>query len=265
MKKSTVLCMSEAAAMLALAFVLSFIKVIDLPFGGAITACSMLPIALFAYRRGIKWGLLASFVYSLLQLVMGLNNLQYATSWVAAVAIIMLDYVVAFAVLGFAGMFKGKIENQPMEATFGVLIVCLGRYICHVISGCTVWAGVSIPTGDGLLYSLVYNASYMVPETIITLIAAWYVCSLIDFRNEKITGYKHDESVAKTTANSIATAVFCGAIAFDVLYLFRKIETEESFDITGIKNINPWLFFGVLLGGLLLTVVVHLIARSRKK
>ncbi|MBQ8911953.1 MAG: energy-coupled thiamine transporter ThiT, partial [Clostridia bacterium] len=55
------------------------------------------------------------------------------------------------------------------------------RYICHVISGCTVWAGMSIPTGGAFVYSLIYNATYMLPETIILILVSYYLGTSLDF------------------------------------------------------------------------------------
>ena len=146
-----VVCMVECAILIAIATVLSMIKFVDLPYGGSITAASMLPIILISYRRGLGWGMGSALVYAVIQQLFGLKNLSYATSWQATVAIIMLDYIVAFAVLGLAGMFRKKIKNQTTGLLIGALIVCVLRYFCHVLSGATVWAGISIPTTAAML------------------------------------------------------------------------------------------------------------------
>ena len=99
-KTKTSTTIVECAILIAMAFALSFIKIIYMPYGGSVTAASMVPIIVAGYRHGLKWGLLTGFTYSILQLLMGLANVSYATSWVAAVAIILLDYVGAFTVLG---------------------------------------------------------------------------------------------------------------------------------------------------------------------
>lgn len=185
MKKST-MRLTESAVMLAAAFVLSILPVIQLPFGGSVTLCSMVPIILLAYRHGTLWGLLVGFAGSLLQLLTGLNNLSYATSAAAVVAIIMLDYIVAFTALGLGGLFRNTRLPQPVGVVLGSLIACVVRYTCHVISGCTVWAGVSIPDTQGLLYSLSYNATYMLPETIVTLIAAGLIASVFKLTDKTV-------------------------------------------------------------------------------
>ena len=115
--------------MLAFAVVLSILKLVDLPYGGSITICSMLPIALIAYRYGTRWGLLTAFAFSLIQMLDGVKNLQYATSFGALVAIMLLDYILAFLVLGLCGIFRGKIRSQS-----GALTPALFWPACCVIS-----------------------------------------------------------------------------------------------------------------------------------
>ena len=95
MNQSKIVRLSESGIMLAFAVVLSILKLVDLPYGGSITICSMLPIALIAYRYGTRWGLLTAFAFSLIQMLDGMKNLQYATSFGALMAIMLLDYIVA--------------------------------------------------------------------------------------------------------------------------------------------------------------------------
>ena len=121
--------------MIAAAAVLSFIKIVDLPFGGSVTLFSMLPIAVIAFRYGVPWGLLAGLVNAVIQMLFGMKNLSYATSPAAAVAIIMLDYIVAFVVLGLAGIFRNVIKNKGAALAAGTLLACVLRYICHVQTG----------------------------------------------------------------------------------------------------------------------------------
>ena len=239
-KTKTSTTIVECAILIAMAFALSFIKIIDMPYGGSVTAASMVPIIVAGYRHGLKWGLLTGFTYSILQLLMGLANVSYATSWVAAVAIILLDYVGAFTVLGLVGIFK-KNKNQTPVLVIGAAVVCVLRYICHVITGCTVWAGVSIPTADGMAYSLVYNAAYMIPETVVTV----YVIALI----------------------SNAALVFGIAVLIDFLYLFQQIQTEEGFDITLIVNSNWGLVAIITVVGVVVGAIVYFGTKivSRKK
>lgn len=103
-RKKTILRLCESAIMIALATVLSMIKFANLPFGGSVTLCSMLPLVLIAYRYKWKWGVLTGVVYGLVQMVLGANNLSYGTSALAVILIILFDYLVAFGAIGFAGV-----------------------------------------------------------------------------------------------------------------------------------------------------------------
>ena len=87
--KNRVLMLTESAAMIAFATVLSIVKIVDMPYGGSVTACSMLPLLIIAYRYGTKWGLLTSFTYGVIQMFLGMDNLTYATSFWAAGAYIL--------------------------------------------------------------------------------------------------------------------------------------------------------------------------------
>ncbi len=265
MKKNNLLALLEGAVMIALAMILSVITIIKMPFGGGITAASMIPIILLSYRRKVKWGVIVAFVYGTLQLLLGMENLQYATSFAAACAIIFLDYIIAFSVLGLAGMFRDKLSLQSGELLCGTAIVCILRYICHVIAGCTVWAGVSVPTSDGLVYSLVYNAAYMIPETLITLAGIWYLSRMIDFRAEKLGAYEGEKgNRVAAVLGSIGVLSLLSGIVFAALYCFQSMQTEEGFDITGIQNINVTLLIGVLCISVLLWGIFCLIARKTK-
>ena len=157
----------EGAIFVALAFVLSFVKLYELPNGGSLTP-AMFPILLYAIRFGLGRGLAAGFVFGLLQLIF---DGAYAWGWQSMV----LDYLLAFTPLGLAGLFKGKAWGIFP----GTVIGCLGRYIVHYISGVTIYR-ITMPTevpgfgvyDDAALYSLVYNGSYMIPNTVLALLLA---------------------------------------------------------------------------------------------
>ena len=123
--RTRMLC--EGAIMVALAQILSYIKIMELPNGGSLTP-AMFPILLFAVRWGLKDGLLAGFVFGLLQLIF---DGAYAWGWQS----MLLDYLVAFPPLGLAGLFKGK----KWGIFAGTVLGCLGRFIVHFISGITIY------------------------------------------------------------------------------------------------------------------------------
>ena len=195
--------------MIALASALSFFPILKMPYGGSVTFASMLPIILIAYRNGIGWGLGSGFAFAFIQQMLGLDNLSYVSTWQSVLAVIILDYALAFVVLGLGGIFRGKLKNQSVEMVLGTVFVCAIRYLCHVISGATVWAGISIPTKAALIYSIGYNATYMIPEVIVTAVVAYYVASMIDFRKEKIGMISASNEKIKLPTGPSDRAVCC--------------------------------------------------------
>ena len=163
----------ESAVMLALTVILSYLK-IPWALGGSITVCSMLPLVFVAQRHGTKWGLFIAFIYSVIKLLLGIDNVQYATSFLMAVGIILLDYTLAFSSVGLSAVFNGVIRNRRASICAGI---CLGlglRLFFHFLSGWMIWDALW-PNELGYAsawYSLVYNGSYMLPEIAITIAAA---------------------------------------------------------------------------------------------
>lgn len=162
--------MVECALMIALGTVLSNIKIYTMPNGGSITLFSMLPFILVSFRHGVKWGLFTGFVNSLLQMLLGFWA-PPTPGLLPLVGMILLDYVLAFMVLGLACVFAKPFKNRLVGVTVGTVAVCFGRFLCSFLSGVLIWGNLS----DGLpawTYSLGYNASYMLPETVLTAVAA---------------------------------------------------------------------------------------------
>lgn len=168
--------MVETALLVAVATVLSMLK-IDMPMGGGLTICSMLPIILLSHRYGWKWGLVSSTVYSLLQLVLGLDNVSYATNAIMAIGIILLDYVIAYMVIGLSGITEKFLGKTRSAVIVGIIATFTLRFICHVITGAWIW-DVLWPNDYGMssiVYSLAYNGWYMAAETVITIAVAMIV------------------------------------------------------------------------------------------
>ena len=207
--------LTTSAVMLALAAILAMvcalIPFLNLPFGGGFTVASMLPIVIVSYMYGIKWGLFTSAVYSLIQIVMDLYLGKGSTiialfmpngdefmGYGAAVAILIIDYLVAYSVLGFGGIFRNKIKNRALALSLGVVFALSLRYLAHIVSGFIfygAWAewffsqenfysigGWVLNSFSGkwlaLAYSVFYNGLYMIPEIIITAVAAVGVSKL---------------------------------------------------------------------------------------
>lgn len=266
-QRRTTLMLTESAVMIALAFILSFLKVVDMPYGGSVTAFSMLPIIIIAYRYSTGWGLAAGFAFSLLQMLMGLSSLSYATSAAAAVAIILLDYIVAFTVMGLGGVFRRVIKDQGSAMAVGALLACVLRYICHVVSGCTVWAGVSIPTSDGLIYSMGYNATYMIPETLMTIVGAYYVGSLFTITEAKIV--RRPASGNKNAFSVIAALPVVLAVVVSAAFIFGMMQNPDdgSFDISAISGygINSWVPVIVsMIMGVVISIAVAVYGKVKR-
>ena len=167
----------ESAVMIAIGTVLSMFP-FSAPwaFGGGVTICSMLPLVIIAHRYGTKWGLFTAFVYSVLQLILGVSNVQFAAGYgfVLAVGVLLLDYILAFTVIGLSACFNGVIKNHLVSIVVGIVFTFALRFVCHFLSGWIIW-GVITPNEMGLvapLYSLIYNGGYTLPETIITALVA---------------------------------------------------------------------------------------------
>ena len=173
MRNTKIRLLAEAAVMLALAIALSYIKIWDMPMGGSVTLLSMLPIILIAVKNGTGWGVGPAFVFSLFQLLQGVmsgNVFPYCRTLAIVILCVAFDYIVPFTVLGFAAVGKKKFGMAGVYV--GIVAVCFIRFLCHYITGVFIW-GQWAPEGMAkALYSLLYNGQYMLPETILTLVAA---------------------------------------------------------------------------------------------
>lgn len=171
-KDNPTLTLVHGALCIALAFVLSYFKLFSMPLGGSITLASMLPMMVYANRYGVKKGLLAGLVYGLLQYIQG----GYFVHWIQ----FLLDYPIAFALIGLAGLTRGD-----KNLVFSVLIGGTGRFLCHLISGILVFGeyvmiGADAAVGIGLgtmlsanfVASFVYNAPFMYADIAICAIIA---------------------------------------------------------------------------------------------
>ncbi len=166
--KSNLKKLAVSSIFIALSTILSeLIPSISLPFGGSVTILSMVPVCLIGILFGVKWGVCANLVYGIIQMFFGFGNFSYATGLFAVLAIALFDYIVAYGVLGLSGIFKNVIKNRVLAAVLGVILCCLLRFVCHFITGVTVWREI-VSTWGAIWYSITYNATYMLPEIITT-------------------------------------------------------------------------------------------------
>ena len=183
MEKNYLRKICECGILVAMAFALSLIKIPQI-FGGAVTAASMVPLVVASYRNGTLWGLGSAFVFSVIKLVMGFENFSYVTGIASILAVLFFDYLLAYTAVGIAGIFKpSRFDSRgtlTLKASLGAFIGMLLRYACHVVSGAVVWYDLtkvweaSDPTNivfryGKWAYSAVYNGTYMLPETVITV------------------------------------------------------------------------------------------------
>ncbi len=184
MKKVRILV--ESAVMIALATILSVFCVYKLPFGGSVTLLSQLPIILISYRHGIKHGLIAGVVMGVLQMLLGAQNFSYVTGIAAMIILAFSDYLAAFGSLGLGGIFRKRFDRPVLELALGSVAVSLMRYLCHIISGVTIWSGYAPENQTVLYYSVTYNGLYMLPELIITAAGAAAIGSAFDLLSPEI-------------------------------------------------------------------------------
>lgn len=199
--KETTRKLTESGILIALATILTFIKIFQLPFGGEITLLSMLPIVLNGYRNGLMWGIGSGFVYSFIQILTGMSTVRSFflpesgfTIWIALL-VLLLDYILAYTALGLGGLFCGKYKNSALGLGLATLVALFARYLCHFVSGFLfygAWAewffgqenfykigGWILENFSGTslsaVYSLFYNGLYMIPEIVITTIVAFII------------------------------------------------------------------------------------------
>ncbi len=261
--------------MIAFSAVLSVLKLVDMPYGGSVTFASMLPVAIIAYRHGLKWGIGAGVVYAAVQQVLGLENFAYlpVPTWQAITALFLLDYLLAFAVIGFAGVFRGKIgknASQAKELALGIALVSVLRYILHTVAGFTVWAGLLIPDAAALIYSVGYNATYMIPETIVNVCVAFYIGSVMDFRRSTpVPMAKRGDDFARFGMKVGALTLIVGGTIADTCLIFAHMQDPETgaFTFSQLGNVS-WLAVTIIsavcivAAGVLLAVAG---VKSRKK
>ena len=219
MKKINTRRLTESAMMIALSTVISFVCSLipvvpfNFPFGGGITVAGMLPVILIGYLYGTRWGLLTAFSYSLIQMLLGHSTVsalflpieEGGMPIFSALLICAIDYIFAYTVLGLGGLFK-KYTKPGKALLFGTLLATGARYICHIVSG-TIFYGAWAQwffeqpgiydligqrvletfhgAGLSVIYSVVYNGCYMIPEMILTSVCALLVLRIPAIRKRE--------------------------------------------------------------------------------
>lgn len=155
---------ANAALCLALAFVLSYIKLFDLPQGGAVTAASLLPIVAFAYSYGLAPGLVVGVAYGLLQMIQD--------PWIVTPVQAILDYPLAFACIALAAVARRLPDSWGWLA--GMALAAVGRFVCHTFTGVVFFAEYAEGTGmTPFVYSVSYNSFVFVDMAICAVVMAF--------------------------------------------------------------------------------------------
>lgn len=156
--------LAQAAMCIALSYILSCFRLFRFEFGGSITLFSMLPVILCALAQGPARGLVIGCAYGLLQLIQDF--------YISHPMQLLLDYPLAFAMLGLAGLAKYLPLPQRAKLPAAVLIAACGRFAMHLISGAVFFGSYAAPGQSALAYSFIYNIGYMGPDAALCLIAA---------------------------------------------------------------------------------------------
>lgn len=164
MEHSKTRMIAEAGVAIAIAQVLSFITLFHMPQGGSIKAASMVPLMIFAYRWGGTRGIWAGIVYGILHFLLGFKSSIHYLS-------IILDYLVAYGVIGVYGYFK---DNMTGLVSGSIVAIAL-RWFASVISGAVVFASYAPQGQNPWIYSMIYNASYMVPDGILNIVVLLFI------------------------------------------------------------------------------------------
>ena len=204
-QKEQIKVIAEVAVFVGVAVVLDLVFGIIssgvFPWGGSISP-AMLPIFIIAYRRGVKTGLFAGFIFGFIQVIMAgmISSSVIAAipeggiieqNWIKLILVYLLDYIIPFTFLGIAGIFSQPLKNIR-SFIYGILLASFIRYIAHGLSGVVVWASYTEWFNDEFgtnvspfVYSfLIYNLSYMLASTIFC-IAVGYIM----FKRDLLTMY----------------------------------------------------------------------------
>ncbi len=267
MKQSRTRILTECSIMIALASVLSVLKLVDMPYGGSVTPAAMLPILLFAYRHGLGWGMGCATLYGVVQSLLGMENFSYVSGPISLITLFLLDYFVAYAAVGIGGLFRRIEKHQSFALLWGAVLVSLLRYTCHVISGFTVWNEMQVPSAAAITYSLSYNLTYMLPECIILSAAALYVGGNLDLSRPvptRMTSEKIDAQAALLRALGGLSALLSVVWAVREMAPFWQAESGEFF-LLGLAAVNWGLLLGVSLPLVAVALLLFILAHMRGK
>lgn len=164
-KKLNTKTIAYASMSIAASYILSFLKVSPVQYGGSITLCSMVPIAIFAYCFGFFPSLLVGLIYGLLQFLQNPYIFNYLT--------LILDFILAFSSIIAMPIIKKIVKNEKLSPILGIAGVYVLRFLFHFMSGIIyfenggIWA--NLPADNAFIYSFLYQIVYLLPDLIVAL------------------------------------------------------------------------------------------------
>lgn len=176
MKKNNTLMIVEAGIMIAMFLVLNQIKVFGMPMGGSITAGSMVPLLIFSFRWGGKYGMIVGAVAGIMDFILGTKYSFHPIS-------LLFDYPIAFSMIGLAGVFG----NKTLGMLIGTFVGMFGRFVCHVFSGVVVFSSYAPEGQHPLIYSMLYNGFFILPECAISFVLVVLIIKYARLPDPKIS------------------------------------------------------------------------------
>ena len=164
-KHSYIRALTEGGILIALAEILSLLPLWKFPWGGSIDL-AMLPVILYCVRWGFGPGMVAATAHAVLQLLLASKG--EFIGWQSIIG----DYMVAYMVLGVAGLFRGRFS-------IATVVACVLRFLVHYVVGATIWAEYMPQSFFGMtmttpwIYSALYNGAYMLPDLLMILVSGW--------------------------------------------------------------------------------------------
>ncbi|MDE7257012.1 MAG: energy-coupled thiamine transporter ThiT [Clostridia bacterium] len=194
-------CIALAGICVAMSFALSYVKLFEMPQGGSITFASLLPVMLFAYVYGPKKGVMVGVVYGVLQAVQD--------PWIIHPAQFLLDYPIAFSMVGFAGVFgniKALDKVPQVKFTLGAILAGILRFVCHVLSGVYAFGAYAVDKGysNFWIYSTAYN-SFVFVDLVLVIVAGALLFTSKAF-NKQIKRYGEIRTTADVSVSVENTA-----------------------------------------------------------
>ena len=159
--RNTTTAMVEGALCIALAVVLAKFDLVSLPQGGSVDL-GLAPLLIFAWRRGLRWGMAAGGLAGVVKILMGAHMYHPLQ--------IVLEYPLAYAMTGLAALFTCR---SALRQAMGTVVACLAQAACHIVAGALFFAEYAPEGQNPWVYSAVYNISVIGPKYLVSGVAAW--------------------------------------------------------------------------------------------